>query len=265
MFDTQDVCSVFSEKAALWDEKRKFIIDKSGISDRLVRILPELVTTGMRVLDAGAGLGKIVKRFKELNIDLDVFASDISFEMTKRLASFFVDFPSVNIFLSDIQNTCFADNSFNVVTIQQVLHHLPFPEQGLREISRVLKKDGTLVLLTVGNKYQEGIVPYLNLSMVDDPLGRISAEALKLMISEAGLHLTTIFDDYFTMRFNGLNQYYDFMNAIGSVDKTFNYRTRGITEEEKKYRFYDLIRKEDHMDERLFCVTGHYITVVAKK
>jgi ubiquinone/menaquinone biosynthesis C-methylase UbiE len=49
--------------------------------------------------------------------------------------------------LGDIQHLPFARNSFDVVTIHQVLHYLDDPEQAIAEAARVLRPGGRLLIV----------------------------------------------------------------------------------------------------------------------
>ena len=124
MFRIQDVISTFSAKSSTWDDKKKFIANKNGISGRLVKILPEFINPGMKILDIGFGTGKIVRRLKRLNNELDITALDVSLAMALNLR---LDpaLDRIKILLSDAQNMCFQDNKFDMVTAQQAIHHTP--------------------------------------------------------------------------------------------------------------------------------------------
>jgi len=46
----------------------------------------------------------------------------------------------------DAQNTGFADNSFDYVIASNMIHHIPFPMKFFREMNRILKKGGKLII-----------------------------------------------------------------------------------------------------------------------
>lgn len=48
--------------------------------------------------------------------------------------------------ISDIISIPFSDNSFDNILCTEVLEHIPFPELAIKEFSRILKKDGRLIL-----------------------------------------------------------------------------------------------------------------------
>jgi SAM-dependent methyltransferase len=53
-----------------------------------------------------------------------------------------------NIFNCELKDCHFPDSYFDVVTLNHVLEHIPDPNEELREIRRILKDGGTLLLST---------------------------------------------------------------------------------------------------------------------
>ena len=102
--------------------------------------------------------------------------------------------------------------------------------------------------------------------MSNDLLGRINDEELYVLVNAAGLRIFTIMNDFFEMNFQNFDNYYEFMNAIGSVDKIFNYRAENVSNEEKKRLFYEKIFKTKNIAyDQPFSINGHYITIIAIK
>ena len=46
----------------------------------------------------------------------------------------------------DAQATNFNDNSFDYVIASNMIHHIPYPIKFFREMSRILKKEGKLII-----------------------------------------------------------------------------------------------------------------------
>ncbi len=58
------------------------------------------------------------------------------------------NFGKANLCLGDVEHLSFESNTFELVTMFDVIEHLPSPYQGLTEVYRVLKVEGILVLTT---------------------------------------------------------------------------------------------------------------------
>lgn len=107
-----------------------------------VTILVKLVSSGSRVLDIGCYDGTIAACFKKNNNR--IFGIDISQEALKIAHS-----KGIPSSVADInQSLPFKDNSFDVVCAAEVIEHALDISGFIKEIKRVLKKDGKLILST---------------------------------------------------------------------------------------------------------------------
>ena len=101
---------------------------------------------GEHVLDAACGTGIVARLVapmvdpsgKTVGLDYD----PIMIEMARTLA------PEIEWRLGDLQNLPFPDGSYDLVICQQGLQYLPDPSAGLRQIFRVLRQGGRMVLAT---------------------------------------------------------------------------------------------------------------------
>lgn len=93
------------------------------------------------LLDIGCGTGRFMRfirdnyGWKVCGVEVDEVASKIGRELH-----------DLQIFTGDIDQIHFPDNSFDAVTLWDVLEHIPDPKDQLIEISRILKPEGILVL-----------------------------------------------------------------------------------------------------------------------
>lgn len=99
-----------------------------------------------RVLDVATGPGFIALLFAErayqvMGVDLTraLLEKAKGFKRARALAN-------VNFLEGDVESLPFAEGTFDLVTCHKAFHHFPRPEQVLRELHRVLKKGGRLVL-----------------------------------------------------------------------------------------------------------------------
>ncbi len=93
------------------------------------------------LLDVGCGTGFLMEVMTEkgwhcFGIDTSIFASDYCKKMGH------------NVICCDFKNAGFPDGFFDVVTVFDVIAHLETPQEYLKEIRRVLKDGGILIIKT---------------------------------------------------------------------------------------------------------------------
>ncbi|MGB8516742.1 MAG: class I SAM-dependent methyltransferase [Gallionella sp.] len=92
-------------------------------------------------LDIGAGHGELISRMRS-QFDIHSSACDYTDSLMKLT--------DVRVSIADLSNDNlpFSDQSFDLVTCTEVIEHLEHYRKTLRDIFRVLKSGGTLVLTT---------------------------------------------------------------------------------------------------------------------
>lgn len=100
---------------------------------------------GQHILEVGVGTGK---NFDFYPAGARITAIDFSQEMLKQ-AAHKKDRKNtpVELHLMDVQSLCFADNSFDTVIASFVFCSVPLPVKGLKELYRVCKPGGQVLLL----------------------------------------------------------------------------------------------------------------------
>lgn len=81
-------------------------------------------------IEVGSGAGFAKSFIKNKNFKI----SDLSEES-------FLDYKKV-----DAQSTYFEDNSFDYIIASNMVHHIPYPMKFFREMNRILKKNGRLII-----------------------------------------------------------------------------------------------------------------------
>jgi len=122
-----------------------------------------------RLLDAGAGrmaYRRMLQRFCETYEGLDV--SDPAGRMDH---------------VADLQKTGLPDGQYDTIVCTQVLHHLPEPGQALREIARMLKPGGKVILS----------VPHL-VWMHNEPRDywRFTVHGVRFLLERCGLEVVSV-------------------------------------------------------------------------
>lgn len=102
-----------------------------------------------RVLDCGCGAGEYVLALNTLGAD----AWGVEFDAVK-VCQFKRSHPeSDRVQVGDLERIAFADNSFDVALLNEVLEHVPDDRQALREVNRVLRPRGTLIVFSPNRFY----------------------------------------------------------------------------------------------------------------
>ena len=113
--------------------------------------------SGQRVLVCGGGPGMIWEaNLDRIPADVEVVFTDVSpgmvAEAQEKLASAEITFR-----VMDVTNIPYEDSSFDLVTANHMLYHVPDIPKALAEMRRVLKPDGKLVAATNGNQHMPEI------------------------------------------------------------------------------------------------------------
>ena len=117
-------------------ERHRFAQWRSRLTDRIA---------GHRVLEVGVGTGKNLVYYPK---DVKITAIDVSYRMLKRArkrASLLGS--TVCLQEMDVQQLAFANSSFDTVFATFVFCSVPDPVAGLKELKRVCKPNGKLLLL----------------------------------------------------------------------------------------------------------------------
>lgn len=138
-------------KKSEWLKKNAKLYD-SGLGNyakiRDNEIILELINKKNRisVLDIPCGSGRITKLL--LNHGFNVTAADYSKNMLRETK----EKTGIKAVRADIFNTSFVDNKFDLVISLRILFHYPNPEMILKELCRVTKPKG-IIIIDVLNRF----------------------------------------------------------------------------------------------------------------
>jgi ubiquinone/menaquinone biosynthesis C-methylase UbiE len=100
---------------------------------------------GSSILDVGCGTGILLHKLLQLGKDLNLYGMDIAPEMVRVARAKFGEL--VEIREGSANSLPYDDNSLDYVTCATSFHHYPDPDNSLREMFRVLKSGGKLIIL----------------------------------------------------------------------------------------------------------------------
>lgn len=104
---------------------------------------------GQNILEFGCGTGATLVKLAVRNPQSNIFATDISVKMidqAKARLKFCGCTNSVNINLCKSSKLSYADNSFDKIYMESVLAIQEHPSESIKEIYRVLKPGGSLLI-----------------------------------------------------------------------------------------------------------------------
>lgn len=140
------------------------------------------------LLDIGCGEGYLVNCLaKKLNskiIGLDI--SNEGFNKAHRICERYNTCHLIECISGNAQSTMFEDNSFEAVTIVFSLHHIENPELALREMFRILKSDGKLVIVDYVVKKKKSKCRKYVIEQVNTLLNKTGFTSIKIEEPEEG-------------------------------------------------------------------------------
>jgi ubiquinone/menaquinone biosynthesis C-methylase UbiE len=177
----------FAENAADWDSIRTL----HGAEDSVEKAMQDALGTRQfdSLLDLGTGTGRVLELLSPLYaraVGIDASAHMLAVARANLDRAGITNW---QVRLGDIQSLPFARDSFDVVTIHQVLHFLDEPERALAEAARVLRPGGRLLVVDLAPHELE----FLRERHAHRRLG-FARDPMRQWIESAGLALTTARD-----------------------------------------------------------------------
>lgn len=158
-----------------------FIVDGAGRSQfRRWRKLLWSRAEGTHILEVGVGTGGSLEYYPQGN---ELTAIDFSPRMLKRAREKAIGRQAAGrLLLMDTQYLGFRDNTFDTVVASLVFCTVPDPVRGFREIKRVVKPGGKVLLLEhvlSSNRFMAGLMNMVNpltLAILGDNINRKTVE-----------------------------------------------------------------------------------------
>ncbi|MCX8128405.1 MAG: class I SAM-dependent methyltransferase [Synergistetes bacterium] len=131
----------FDRVAINWDQMRSSFFSEA-VREKAIALAD--VKEGKEALDVGAGTGFITEGL--VTKGLKVVAMDQSKAMLEKMRSKFSNFDKVIYVIGGAESIPFLDSSFDYIFANMCLHHVEDPAKAIREMARVLKPGGKLVI-----------------------------------------------------------------------------------------------------------------------
>lgn len=229
----KDVKDTFSDDVAKnWEDKSSYINSILGNKIKISNIFRDYVEDGYKILEVGCGTGKNLK-FLDNNYLLDLLCGiDISEDMLSNIRSDFRN--KIIILCNDFMKTRMTEK-FDVIIVQQVIHHVVNKQAFLDKIKTFLCDDGIIILKYPNEKYFAEIVSYQHSY---DILGRITHKEMNNILSKLELEVIKTREENLIYNFKEYHKLLKFIYSIGSFQKICNYE---ITNEQS-LRIIDFLK-----------------------
>lgn len=131
----------FEKVAVNWDNMRQNFFSV-GVRDKAFQTAQ--IESGKVAADIGSGTGFVTEGL--ISKGLRVIAIDESEAMLSQMKKRFTDIDSIEYLVGESETLPLADESVDFVFANMYLHHVESPGTALKEMTRILKTGGRLVL-----------------------------------------------------------------------------------------------------------------------
>jgi SAM-dependent methyltransferase/DNA-binding HxlR family transcriptional regulator len=133
--------SFFGRRHAEWDTLRRELFGEGFLPAGLAALLPAHWT----VADLGCGTGPALVELAP--VVRRVVGIDREPRMVETARARTAELPNVEVHEAGLEDLPLGDGALDAATCMLVLHHVPDPTAALREVRRVLRPDGRLVII----------------------------------------------------------------------------------------------------------------------
>lgn len=129
----------------VWEKSKPLLPYGGWHFNKMQEVIPEPIVKGLAGIEIGSGCGYDTYIMAKNNPTVKIVSMDISDGVfqNKKLTC---EMKNVNIIKGSALNIPMADNTFDFAYSFGVLHHLPEPEKGIKEVLRVIKNSAPAYL-----------------------------------------------------------------------------------------------------------------------
>jgi ubiquinone/menaquinone biosynthesis C-methylase UbiE len=134
----------FNQAANTWDNQ----FDIPELTSFLEHTVPAFnLKIGQKILDVGTGTGILIPfLLKAVGPSGYVTAVDYAEKMVEICRTKYGSYPNVDVIVKEIEKLSFPNETFDVITCFGLFPHLENKQKALREMNRVLKLRGKLII-----------------------------------------------------------------------------------------------------------------------
>lgn len=150
----------------LWKRKDKTYKKQLYHAERVISLFGEEVFKGKIGIDAGAGMGEdslfLAKKYPKTNIISIDLSSGV--DVIKKRAEN-ENYKNIHVIRTSILQLPIKDKVTDFAYSYGVLHHTTDPKKGFLELSRILKKNGNIVLYLYED-HRENLIKYFGIKII---------------------------------------------------------------------------------------------------
>jgi ubiquinone/menaquinone biosynthesis C-methylase UbiE len=142
----------FDRIASRWDLLKREILGDFDLNEAVIQAMPRSNVA----VDLGCGTGELVERLQSIAEHvIGVDSSSRMIELARSRA--YPDKERVDLRLGELEHLPLKNNEADCVVVSMVLHHLSTPNRFVSEVRRVMKKNGTLVIVDFDKHNDESL------------------------------------------------------------------------------------------------------------
>lgn len=150
---------------------KTFGSNKVPLGSWIISHLPEIFKEDISMLDVGCGTGWLLKDILMRNPAIQFHAIDLSSVMVTETRKRFSNNFDNQIIQGDLLCLPYKKNSFDLITVIHVFHHIEDIKRALKELKRVIKPNGTIFITTSDYQINKGLnkIHYSNVKKLGFP------------------------------------------------------------------------------------------------
>lgn len=122
------------------------------VTDRFIELLANSISPPKRLLDIGAGTGRLLEKVSRIFPDTDLVGVDLAFGMAKVARNRLEQISRASLVCSDAESLPFREGSFDNVVSTSTYQWITPLEEAFAEVHRVLKPSGRFYFALFGEK-----------------------------------------------------------------------------------------------------------------